>query len=74
MVTVEQAKTAKGLLRERLGRPAWLRGIGIGLLPEGSFFVQVNVEQATPDVLQAIPDKVQGVQVRVEAVGKIRGL
>lgn len=70
MVTFEQAATAKLALRSKLGRPDWLRGVGIGLDQNGHF-IKVNVAEITPDVRERVPREVCGVPVQVEEVGEI---
>jgi hypothetical protein len=71
--TFEQAAAAKSVLRSMLGRPAWLRGVGVGFDEAGSF-IKVNIGESTPDVLARIPREVDGVRVHVEAVGEIVAL
>lgn len=68
--TFEQASDAKTTVRARLGRPTWLRGVGIGRDDDGHF-VKINVDVVTPEVERAVPSEVSGVRVRVEAVGDI---
>jgi hypothetical protein len=70
MVTFEQAATAKAALRSKLGRPDWLRGVGIGL-DENGHFIKVNVAQITADVRERVPREVGGVPVQLEEVGEI---
>jgi hypothetical protein len=69
--TFQQALQAKNALRSKLGRPAWLRGVGVGFDDDHGCFVKVNVGEITPDVLDVLPDEVLGVKVLVEAVGEI---
>ncbi len=69
-ISFDQAKAAKNALRFKLGRPAWLRGIGVGL-DENGHFVKVNVKEIIPEVSEAVPREVEGVPVQVEAVGEI---
>jgi hypothetical protein len=71
VISMDQAAAAKARLRDRLGRPAWLRGIGIGADENGSPVVQVNVSELTAEVRAAIPSEVGGVPVRVDAIGEI---
>ncbi len=68
MADVQQAKEA---LKERLGRPSWLRGVGIGGRA-GDYCVKVNVASVTDEVRASIPSTIRGVPVIVEAVGQIR--
>jgi hypothetical protein len=70
MASTEAAIKAKATLRAKLGRPAWLRGIGVGL-HDGSPCIQVNVAELSEEVRAAIPEEVEGVPVRVVAVGDI---
>jgi hypothetical protein len=68
--TFEKANTAKMALKDMLGRPEWLRGIGIGL--DGSeHFIKVNVAEISREILKGIPQKVCGVRVELEAIGEI---
>lgn len=71
--TLEQATSAKVVLRSRLGRPEWLRGIGVGMDADG-YFVKVNVAAVTSDVEAHVPPRVGEVRVQVEAVGEITPL
>jgi len=71
VISMEQATQAKAELRTRLGRPAWLRGIGIGSGPDGSPVLQVNVAEATAEIRALVPGAVNGVPVRLEDVGDI---
>ena len=71
MISMEQASAAKAALRERIGRPEWLRGIGIGAGENGSLVIQVNVSEVTAEVQSQVPSEVNGVPVRIEAVGEI---
>jgi hypothetical protein len=71
--TLEEATNAKGVLRSRLGRPEWLRGIGVGIDGNG-YFVKVNVAALTSDVGKRVPPRLGSVRVQVEAVGEITPL
>jgi hypothetical protein len=73
-MTLDQIKIAKNALKLTLGRPDWLRGIGIGADAQG-YFIKVNVSKAIPDVTNQItaalsknPDKVR---IEIEEVGDI---
>lgn len=68
--TFEDAARAKSELRLRLGRPRWLRGVGIGRDAEGHF-VKVNVAEMTLEVMALLPHDVSGVRIRVEVVGDV---
>lgn len=70
MTTLEQATKAKEVLRSAMGRPRWLRGVGIGKDHKG-YFVKVNVDVITPELRQDIPRDVDGVRVWLDAVGDI---
>lgn len=74
MKTHEQALRAKETLRSAIGRPEWLRGIGVSFAPEGGYCVKVNVQALTDEVRRLVPEEVDGVQVRFEAVGDIKAL
>lgn len=71
--TLEEATGAKVALRSQLGRPEWLRGIGVGVDPDG-YFVKVNVAAISADVKKQVPPQIGAVRVRVEAVGEITAL
>ena len=64
----DEVNTAKTMLRSKIGRPVWLRGVGIGCDKSG-FFIRVNVDEITNDV--NVPREINGVRVLVEAVGNI---
>jgi len=68
--TFEQAARAKETLRSKIGRPDWLRGIGIGQDEQG-YFVKVNVKAVTPEIREQIPEHLGGVSIHLEAVGDI---
>ncbi len=69
--TFQQALEAKSALRSQLGRPVWLRGVGVGFDDDTGCFVKVNVNEITAELLEHLPDEVSGVRVKVEAVGEI---
>lgn len=68
--TFQRALKAKNALRSKLGRPAWLRGVGVGVDDKHGYFVKVNVGEITADVLDVLPDEVLGVRVQVEVVAQ----
>lgn len=70
MNDLNQARKAKDSLREKLQRPAWLRGVGVGVDVRGSYCVKVLVEKMS-DAVSALPREVEGVPVEVEVVGDI---
>ncbi len=70
LTTFQQALKAKNALRSQLGRPTWLRGVGVGFDDNGCL-VKVNVDEITPEVLDQLPHEVSGVRVEVEAVGEV---
>jgi len=71
VASVAEAQQAKAVLKERIGRPSWLRGIGIGGEP-GDYCVKVNVSALTDEVRAVVPSAVGGVRVVIDAVGTIR--
>jgi len=77
MITLEQAKVTKNALKLTLGKPNWLRGIGISADDQG-YFVKVNVSALTPDVTSqieaALSENLDKVRVKMEAVGDIVAL
>ena len=66
----KQALIAKTHLRSSLGRPKWLRGIGVGLDDTG-YFVKINVNTITSEIRNAVPRQVNQVSVKLDAVGEI---
>ena len=69
--TLEQARTAKQRLAERLHGVANVRGIGIAVL-DGGYGVKVNF--ATRPEAGVVPEDVDGVPVVVDVIGSIRML
>lgn len=67
----ERAQQAKDILKARLQRPEWGRGVGITKDANGNYAVAVQVRELTEEVRQAVPDSVHGVSVIVTAVGDI---
>ena len=65
-----QAMQVKQLVRTRLGRPDWLRGIGIGCDGQ-EFYVKVNVVEMTPHVQSILQHHLAGLDVRIATVGDI---
>lgn len=70
-ISLEQAHQAKQELKDKLARPVWLRGVGIGQDEAGGHVIEVRVEVDTPAIREAIPANVKGVPVRVTAVGEV---
>lgn len=70
-ISLEQAYQAKQELKDRLARPIWLKGVGIGRDEAGGHVIEVRVEADTPTIRQAIPASVNGVPIRVTAVGEV---
>lgn len=70
MATLDETRAARGVLKDRLGRPSWLRGVGVGQ-DSGRYVILVNVAKLTAEVRAAVPDSVQGVPVVVRTVGDI---
>ena len=70
MTPYDKAAKAKETLRSAMGRPRWLRGVGLGQDRHG-YFVRVNVDAITPELREDIPREVDGVRVWLEAVGDI---
>lgn len=66
----DEAHDAKMVLRKRLGRPEWLRGVGVSHDDKG-YFIKVNVAEITNDVKAAIPDQVDDVRIQLEVMGEI---
>lgn len=70
-VTLEQAILVKKALQAKLGHPEWLLGIGVGLDPNTSHFVKVNVTRITNEILQLLPSKIGQVPVQIDEQGQI---
>jgi len=66
--TLEQARAAKGRVREVIGGKAELSGVGITRI-DGGYGVKVNL--ACPP-RGPLPSEVDGVPLQVEVVGPIR--
>lgn len=73
MATIDEAREAKSVLKATLGKPEWLRGIGIGSDPSGAV-VRVNVVDDTDEVRKAVPVSVNGVAVEIHVVGDAKAL
>jgi hypothetical protein len=65
--TLERARAAKQMLRERLADLSELRGIGIAVL-DGGYGVKVNLLCQTETL---IPAEINGVPIVIEVVGRI---
>jgi hypothetical protein len=73
VATIEQARAAKGTLREAVAEVDGVHGVGLAQRGDASDWVlQVNVEseRARKDV----PPAVDGVPVRVRVVGRVQAL
>lgn len=70
MTTLEEARRVKIILRKRLGRPLWLRGVGLSTGREG-YAIQVNVSELTPIVRESVPTTLEGVEIQLVAVGDV---
>ena len=73
MISMDKARQAKATVKEKLGSPPWLAGIGIGKA-DGGFYVQVNVTTLSEEIRRKVPKQVGGVDVRVEEVGRVARL
>jgi len=71
---MDRVSAAKATLKSQLGRPEWLRGIGIAAEPDGKLYLKVNVAALTPDVRAAVPETLDDVSVRIEVVGDIKAM
>jgi hypothetical protein len=56
-------------LRAQLRRPAWLKGVGIGIDKAGSHTVRVMVAEMSDDVRRAVPRQIDGVPIVVDVTG-----
>ena len=74
MATLDEARRAKECVKTLLGKPAWLRGIGIGSDSGGAFVVQVSVSELSDEVKRLVPSECEGVPVRVDTAGSARAL
>ena len=68
-ISKQDAERAKISLKNKLGKPIWLRGIGIGGKP-GNYCIKVNIASTTKEACH-IPGIINGVPVIVEIVGNI---
>ncbi len=70
MINLEEAEFAKAVLRARLARPKWLRGIGLTKDANNSYSIKVNISSLEECPLS--PDmKVGRVPVMIDVVGDI---
>jgi len=74
MATLEEARQVKALLKERLGKPDWLRGIGIGNDSAHGFVVRVNVDALTDEIRKSVPALIESVQIEIQATGEAQAL
>lgn len=65
----DRTKNAKEELKSLIGRPPWLRGIGIGQ-DDAGYFIKVNVSESNAN----LPSEVLGVRVKVDVVGDVMAL
>jgi hypothetical protein len=72
MASREEALKAKELVKQQLGAPGWLYGVGLGGV-RGDYCVKVNVT-SLEEVTEPLPKMVGAVSVVVEAIGPIRRL
>lgn len=63
----------RSLADELLQHPG-ISGVGIGLTDDGSKYIQVYLQEDSPEVRETVPDSVEGYDVRVETIGAIRAL
>jgi len=68
MTSEIQALGVKDLLRNRIGHPDWLRGIGVGK-ENGDYYVKVNVSNRPSNI--EIPRYFLGVEIRIADVGDV---
>lgn len=66
---IDQARTVKDRLTERLAGHAAVNGIGLGR-GAGGWIVKVNLVHAAPDL--DLPPSIDGVAIHVDIVGSIR--
>jgi len=64
-------RAAKVAFLSQLGRPEWLRGVGIGKDGLG-YFIKVNSSEPLPEGL--VKTSFNGVRIIVDVVGDIRAL
>ena len=70
MINLEEAEFAKAILRARLGRPKWLRGIGVSKDASDAYVVKVNISSLEECPLDPSM-KVGRVSVMLDVVGDI---
>ncbi|MDO8143505.1 MULTISPECIES: hypothetical protein [Isoptericola] len=73
MATIEQARAAKGALREKVAQVDGVCGVGLAQRGDSHDWVlQVNV--TTVRARKDVPPDVEGVPVRVHVVGAVQAL
>lgn len=68
------ARAAQEALKDVIGKPEWLSGIGIDKGDNGDYRVRVNTAWMDDDVIASIPGEILGVPVAVMEVGRIVAL
>lgn len=71
MISKAEAELAKKVVKARVGKPLWLRGIGLDK-EDGEYVVVINVVKKTREILAMFPPHVStlyGVKIRVVAEG-----
>lgn len=69
--TADQAITAKQRLRQEIGRPEWLLGVGVG--KEGDdHVIEIRISRDSPEIRDSVPAVVDSVRVCIVVVGDVR--
>ena len=67
-MNLDDTRAVKVAFMSQLGRPAWLRGVGIGKDAQG-YYIKVNASEALPE--GTVPPTFNNVRVIVDVVGNI---
>lgn len=74
MISKAEADLAKKVVKARVGKPLWLRSIGLDK-EDGEYVVVINVYKKTAEILAMFPPNVStlyGLKIRVCAVRDLK--
>jgi hypothetical protein len=72
-LTLDQARAAKAVVKDRLQKSGRLAIVGIGITRlQNSYAVKVNLGVVPPQGMTSLPDEVEGFPVRFEFTGPVR--
>ena len=68
-----EAKRVKMAIKIKLGKPPWLRGIGVGANDAGEHCVKINVDKVTPEIQKLAGELATefSADIKIEEVGNI---